>query len=145
MLVKPTLRTINAFIAETLERDGSSAEAAYEVSRVAGLRVAWRYIDDVAGQTRLPALWQVLLLAYLLNPAHKHGWRRYDLAGAPSAAKVGPVMEVWHSRLATWTPEQAYAALLKVQPFGRPSDRDVGLCVYNWLRGTWRSPVFPET
>ena len=48
-------------------------------------------------------------------------------------------MEVWHTRLPTWTPEQAYDALLKVHPFGPPSDRDVGLCVYNWLRGTWRS------
>ena len=91
VLVKPTLSTINTFIAETLERDGSSAEAAHEVSRAAGLRAAWRYIDDVAGQARWPALWQVLLLAYLLNPAHKHGWRRYDLAGAPSASKVSPV------------------------------------------------------
>ena len=33
---------------------------------------------------------------------------------------------------------------LKVHPFGRPPDRDVGLCVYNWLRGTWRSLVFPN-
>ena len=92
-----------------------------------------------------PAVWQVLLLAYLINPAHhRQGWRRYDVPGAPAAAKVGAVMEVWHTRLSDWTPEQAYHALLKVQPFGYQSDRDVGLCVYNWLRGTWRSPVFPD-
>ena len=91
-----------------------------------------------------PALWQVLLLAYLINPAHKYGWRRYDLAGAPSPAKISPVMEVWHARLATWTPEHAYDALLKVHPFGNPSDRDVALCVYNWLRGAWRSLMFPN-
>ena len=135
---------IDAFIAETLRQDGSRAEAAHEVGRVTGLRAAWRYVDDVAKQAPRPALWQVLLLAYLLNPAHKHGWRRYDLASAPSSAKIGRVMDVWHTRLATWTPEQAHDALLKVHPFGNPSDRDVGLCVYNWLRGTWRSPVFPE-
>lgn len=139
------IEPIDAFIVETLRQDGSRAEAAHEVSRVSGLRAAWRYIDDVAGQAPRPALWQVLLLAYLLNPAHRHGWRRYTLQGAPSPAKVGPVMEVWHTRLAAWTPEQAYDALLKVHPFGNPSDRDVALCVYNWLRGTWRRPVFPET
>ena len=138
-----TLDPINAFIAQRLRRDGSSADAAHEVGRVTGLRAAWRYIDDVARHAPRPALWQVLLLAYLLNPAHKHGWRRYDLGGAPSPAKVGPVIEVWHGRLATWTPEQAHDALLKVHPFGNPSDRDVGLCIYNWLRETWRSPVFP--
>ena len=126
---------IDAFITETLRRDGSNAESAHEVTRVSGLRAAWRYIDDVAKQTPRPALWQVLLLAYLINPAHKHGWRRYDLASAPAPAKIGPVMEVWHARLTTWTPEHAYDALLKVHPFGDPSDRDVGLCVFNWLRG----------
>ena len=118
-------------------RDG----AAHEVSRVQGLRAAWQYVDDVAKRAPRPELWQVLLLAFLINPAHRHGWRRYDVPGAPTAAKVGPVMEVWHARLATWTPEQAYDALLKVHPFGKPSDRDVGLCVYNWLRRTWRNPA----
>ena len=51
-------------------------------------------------------------------------------------------MEMWCRRLPRWSPEYAYRALLKVQPFGR-ANGVVALLVYQWLRRSWADPKLP--
>ena len=93
------------------------------------MRAGLRYLVDLGGKPVYPEPHHLLTLGYLAEPMNAKGWRVFDAPGDPAAVKVPALMELWCRRLPRWSPEDAYRALLKVQPFGR-ANGVVALLVY---------------
>ncbi len=83
-----------------------------------GLRAGLRFLVDLGGKQPHPEPHHLLTLAYLVESMNAKGWRVYDQPGYPAARKVPALVALWCRRLPRWSPEDAFRALLEVQPFG---------------------------
>ena len=135
---------LDAFIAETLRRDGEDPRLAHMQDVVGGLTAGLQFLGYVGPKAAYPDPCHVRTLAYAVQPLTAMRWRVYDEVNYPPAAKVPALMRLWCERVPGWSPEYAYRAFMRVRPFGE-STRWVALVVYQWLKQSWNDPVLsPE-
>ena len=125
-----------------LKREGFDPTSPADAGMERRIAAALALVSYAAPVTRYPNACHLLAVAYLIGPMNKMRWRVYEEPGYPAPDKLPPLVQLWCSRLPTWSPEKADAALRQVRPFGRDTGV-VSWVIYQWLRGTWNSPVMP--
>jgi hypothetical protein len=108
---------IDTFIATALRRDGLDPKMAHNAGVVRGLRQGMRFLSMVGWSVERPNPCALLVLGCLVGGTGGMRWREYDIPRAP-ASKVPALMQLWCDRLPTWSPEQAFDAVMTVAPSG---------------------------